>query len=321
MLDANLTTAIWGAVSVYGFLAGLLISRADQNYQTYKSEGSFLAYKRAMTWAVVTASLPVLGFVTVLGMSLVGILEKNGVPFSWPPSTGLWVIICGIATTLIFVAIVLVLITWPPRSYNLLARGCSGIPARSSESATKTHINFVNELSRPVRIIWIDYSGVEQDYGSISPDTREPMQTTDSRPVNMLGMSTYEGCVWEIREQGARITHFVVQDSSDAMVITESSSPVDIPARSSGDGTQAKVHVSFVNELSRPVRLFWIDYQGNEQDYGLIGEAADPGEGSRPANTSERNTYAGCVWVVREVGACITHFVALKDPHGALITE
>jgi hypothetical protein len=82
MLDANLTTAIWGAISVYGVLAGLLISRADQNYQTYKEEGTFVAYNRARTWALTTASLPLLAFVTVLGMSLVGILEKNGAPFS-----------------------------------------------------------------------------------------------------------------------------------------------------------------------------------------------------------------------------------------------
>ena len=340
MLDANLTTAIWGAISVYGVLAGLLISRADQNYQTYKEEGTFVAYNRARTWALTTASLPLLAFVTVLGMSLVGILEKNGAPFSWPPTTGLWVIICGIATTLIFVVIVLNLVTWPPRSYDLQARGCSDIPVRSSRSRTKTHIDFVNELRRPVKLIWVDYAGAEQDFGSIGPDTREPDLTKNSHPANMQGMNTYEGCVWVVREQGACITHFVVQDSSGAALISESPSDAsgeevrglasdnlpargcnDIPARSSSSGNQKKIHISFVNELSRPVRLFWIDYQGNEKDYSSIGAGTGMPRDSQAANVKEMNTYPGCVWVVREVGACITHFVALKDPHRALVSE
>ena len=235
MLDANLTTAIWGAVSVYGVLAGLLISRADQNYQTYREEHTFHAYKRARTWAWTTGSLPLLAFVTVFGMSLVGIFEKNGVPFTWPATTGLWVIVAGIATTLIFVVIVAILVNWPP-SYDLPSKGCNDIPARSSKNGAKTHISFVNELSRPVRLFWVGFDGDEKDYGSIDPRTDEPHPTEDSRPTNIKEQDTYTGHVWVVRELGACITHFVaLKDPQDPRraLISES------PSHASGEGAPA----------------------------------------------------------------------------------
>jgi hypothetical protein len=102
MLDANLVAATWGIAALYGVLVSILIIRTDQIYQAYIERGSELFYQRAKTWAWTTRLIPVVAFVTIMGLSLIAIFGSNGVSTTWPPSTSLWVILAGVITMAVF---------------------------------------------------------------------------------------------------------------------------------------------------------------------------------------------------------------------------
>ena len=184
LLDANLVVALWGAISLFGVLVALLIPRTDQNYQTFLELGSPEAYQRARTWALVTRSVPLLAFCEVLGISLVGLLPKD-VSLTWPPSTSVWVIIAGLVTQLLFTAIVIMLVKWPP-SYNIPALNSDKLPGLKSHAfGSQSLIFFINKRPEPVRLSWVDYNGTEQDRGIIYPgneDNPQGQNTSASHP-------------------------------------------------------------------------------------------------------------------------------------------
>jgi dipeptidyl-peptidase-4 len=69
------------------------------------------------------------------------------------------------------------------------------------------------------------------------------------------------------------------------------------PSRDTGESTS----ISFKNELSDPVELFWVDTEGRRQTYGRV----------RPGETREQNTYAGHIWLVTDsVGTSLGAFEA-----------
>ncbi|HEY5345077.1 MAG TPA: DPP IV N-terminal domain-containing protein [Verrucomicrobiae bacterium] len=72
------------------------------------------------------------------------------------------------------------------------------------------------------------------------------------------------------------------------------------PSRETGDATR----IRFVNRLTEPVELFWIDTGGERQAYGHIS----------PNETHDQNTYAGHVWLVTDAsGATLGVFEASAE--------
>jgi dipeptidyl-peptidase-4 len=69
------------------------------------------------------------------------------------------------------------------------------------------------------------------------------------------------------------------------------------PSRDTGESTS----ISFKNELTDPVELFWVDAEGRRQTYGRV----------RPGETREQHTYAGHIWLVTDsVGTTLGAFEA-----------
>ncbi len=76
---------------------------------------------------------------------------------------------------------------------------------------------------------------------------------------------------------------------------------------SSGRGATT---VTFRNDLDRPVRLFWVDFDGTPLPYGTIG----------PGQSKEQETSAGHVWIVGfEANDLVGIFVAEDMPGTAII--
>ncbi len=73
---------------------------------------------------------------------------------------------------------------------------------------------------------------------------------------------------------------------TDANLNEEQLSPLKAPRASKGGGDASAI--TFVNRLPRELKLFWINTDGNKQDYGTIA----------PGATLYRGTYSGHVWQV-----------------------
>ncbi len=72
------------------------------------------------------------------------------------------------------------------------------------------------------------------------------------------------------------------------------------PTRRTGENTT----ISFENQLTGSVELFWVDTEGRRQSYGRV----------RPGQTREQNTYAGHVWLVTDAfGSLLGVFEATAE--------
>ena len=78
------------------------------------------------------------------------------------------------------------------------------------------------------------------------------------------------------------------------------SSLEQVPVHASGAGGE-ETTIRFVNHLTGPIQLFWIDTDGDLQDYGRVEAGA----------THEQHTYAGHVWLIADAsGATLGVFEA-----------
>jgi dipeptidyl aminopeptidase/acylaminoacyl peptidase len=76
---------------------------------------------------------------------------------------------------------------------------------------------------------------------------------------------------------------------TSAPLSTSTQTQIEIhPSRETGDATR----IRFINRMTEPVELFWIDTGGGRQSYGRVA----------PNETHEQNTYAGHVWLVTDAG-------------------
>jgi dipeptidyl aminopeptidase/acylaminoacyl peptidase len=72
------------------------------------------------------------------------------------------------------------------------------------------------------------------------------------------------------------------------------------PTRRTGENTT----ISFENQLTDSVELFWVDTEGRRQSYGRV----------RPGQTRDQNTYAGHVWLVTDAfGSLLGVFEATAE--------
>jgi VHL beta domain len=235
MLDANLVAAVWGAIALYGVLASLITPRTDTNYRTFLKEGTEETYKAAKYWTRVTISIPLVALLTVLAVSLIAILQKNGVPLTWPPTSSLWVILIGLASQVVFLVFVglLVPLFMPPyylkpgNLRELNERDESGNwKVRSRDYTSPTIIWFVNATDTPISLYWCDYEGQEVPYDPpLASKDRRSQGTFDTHPwVARVARSENET---KNETPETPVALFVARKLPGGALITSSEAPSD----------------------------------------------------------------------------------------------
>ena len=88
---------------------------------------------------------------------------------------------------------------------------------------------------------------------------------------------------------------------ANALLSTSTQTQIEIhPSRETGDATR----IRFINRMTEPVELFWIDAGGGRQTYGRI----------LPNETKDQNTYTGHAWLVTDAnGATLGVFEASAE--------
>ncbi len=80
------------------------------------------------------------------------------------------------------------------------------VPSRSPASSQSVNLQIRNTRSKPVQLVWLDFSGNYADYGTIATSTAQAQQT-------------YAGHVWFIAEDGYFISAFIAPAQSTTIVI------------------------------------------------------------------------------------------------------
>ena len=141
---------------------------------------------------------------------------------------------------------------------------------KSLNSSTPLDVRFDNETSQTVALYWLDFAGEEKPYGTIAPGASMPMGTYATHPWLARGV---DDAGQPIELDGDNVFTPDAQDGGRVIHIDEASFH---QSRTWG----SPVHVTFKNESSQEVELFWHNYQGVKKTYGKI-----PAGGTKPMNT------------------------------------
>ncbi|KAK5058687.1 hypothetical protein LTR84_010951 [Exophiala bonariae] len=121
----------------------------------------------------------------------------------------------------------------------------------SEGSATRTNINFVNELKESVSIFWIDFQGDEKHYSNI--------QAGESQK-----QSTYEGHVWRVaKSEGNEAVATFVANGDDSIAIIKTGLIPAIPVGKAQDATtteSGEIEDNSTNQTERRFQLFIKDH-------------------------------------------------------------
>jgi hypothetical protein len=147
---------------------------------------------------------------------------------------------------------------------------------KSLNSSTPLDVRFDNETSQTVELYWLDFSGAEQSYGQIAAGQSKNMRTYATHPWKARGVTN---AGQKIELDGDAVFTPDAQDGGRVIHIDEASFYQSLTWHS-------PVHVTFKNESSQQVELFWHNYQGNKVSYGTINAGA----------TKAMNTYASHPW-------------------------
>lgn len=77
------------------------------------------------------------------------------------------------------------------------------------------------------------------------------------------------------------------------------------------ESTGAETVIDFLNRLQRPVRLFWIDEDGQRRPYGIV----------QPGESRKQNTYAGHVWLVADFEGNVVAVCEAKAGTGRVVID
>lgn len=137
---------------------------------------------------------------------------------------------------------------------------------RSSHTGPRTDLRFVNTLSVPVEIFWIDTEGQEKSYGNIAAG--------ESRTL-----STYEGHVWAVRDAQRKlygvyearldVAHAVIKEPSAEKTETENDPPRRDRNRFRNESGNEKFSLSIVDHNIR------LQYKGASIDVTNDGGESD----------------------------------------------
>lgn len=145
-------------------------------------------------------------------------------------------------------------------------------------------ITFQNHTPAAVDVFWVDFDGVEQNYGAMEPGWEWEQET-------------FPGHLWRFRQNGQLLGSYAAgRDAQQIYAISlekERSLSGDIP-----------VTVVFQNNTAAAVNVFWVDYEGAEQEYGAIP----------PGQSMQMATAATHPWRFKQNGQVIGSYTAGRDP-------
>lgn len=145
-------------------------------------------------------------------------------------------------------------------------------------------VTFQNHTPAAVDIFWVDFDGVEQNYGVIEPGWEWEQET-------------FPGHLWRFRQNGQLLGSYAAgRDAQQAYAISlemERSLSSDTP-----------VTAVFQNSTSAAVQVFWVDYEGVEQKYEAI----------LPGQNMPMETFTTHVWRFKQNGQVIGSYTVGRDP-------
>lgn len=137
-------------------------------------------------------------------------------------------------------------------------------------------MRFDNETDQTVELYWLDFAGNEKSYGKIAAGGSMPMGTYATHPWLARGV---DDAGQRIELDGDKVFTPDAQDGGRVIHIDEADFHQSLT-------WSTPVHVTFKNESSQKVELFWHNYQGVKKSYGQIA----------PGATLPMNTYATHPW-------------------------
>lgn len=147
---------------------------------------------------------------------------------------------------------------------NQLTDDWSGL--RSDRSRNKVNIAFRNQTSEVLTLYWVDFEGKRKSYGLIAPG-REKRQ------------STFERHLWKLESDSGQILGQFSATAEDSIAEVKRNSILKLENRLADDwsglrsGRNAnEVDVTFRNQTSEALTLYWIDFEGQRKSYGEVAQ-------------------------------------------------
>lgn len=153
---------------------------------------------------------------------------------------------------------------------------------RSINSKNAVQVTFKNNTPSSLDVYWLDYSGGEKKYAVLAPGKLVTFPTFETHPWRFKTgdrvVDTYVTGNAKVQE------HFVALFKS-----LQSQTPVAITFQYLGTGD---------------LNVYWVDYQGNEKDYGTLAAGSQMTVG----------TFATHPWLFRQSGAVRVLYTANTSP-------
>jgi hypothetical protein len=179
---------------------------------------------------------------------------------------------------------------------NQLVDDWSGL--RSDRSANEVNVTFRNQTSEALSVYWIDFEGQRKPYGVVDPG-REKKQ------------STLEGHRWELEsDSGQLLGRFTATAADSTAEVNQNRFPrlenqlADDWSGLRSDRNANEVDVTFRNQTSEALALYWIDFEGQRKSYGEV----DPGRAKK------LYTFEGHRWELESgSGQLLGRFIATAE--------
>jgi len=160
-----------------------------------------------------------------------------------------------------------------------------------SYNGAAVDVTFKNEASQEVELLWHDYEGLLQSYGSIAPNQTKHLRTYATHPWSAYGNTDAER---EMSVDNKSVYIPVVGDAHRTIVIEEFESK---------NASSGLITLYFENESGQDVELYWHNYNGDEVSYGRIAAG----------ETRTQQTYATHPWSVVGLSTDYTHCELVVD--------
>ncbi|HSH04728.1 MAG TPA: hypothetical protein VLL52_19610 [Anaerolineae bacterium] len=159
---------------------------------------------------------------------------------------------------------------------------------QSEQDNHLTEIEFINNLDEKVYIYWINYKGNEKHYKDLKPGKSYTVETYASHP-------------WIIYDDDDKELGVIVA-TEVRQVVEINYHGLEIHDEILSLSDEHKVKIQFTNDTGRPIDIYWVDYEGEEEHFDSI----DIDESYKVT------TYATHPWVFRlkETNEVITFVVA-----------
>lgn len=156
---------------------------------------------------------------------------------------------------------------------------------RSIHGNNPVKVTFKNNTPVTLDVYWVDYSGGEKKYATITPG-------------NVLTLSTFETHPWRFKKSG---NDNVIDTYVPGSAKTQEYFIALFKSRSSSK----KVDVIFQNLGSRELGVYWVDFQGSEKSYGTLAAGSQ----------KKVSTFETHPWLFRQDGAVLALYTTAENPY------